>query len=344
MYNDVGGTTATSNAPLRGGKATVYEGGIRVPCVISVPGMTAPGSRSDAVIQSTDLSPTVLDCLQVPAPDGAAFDGTSIVPALKGQPLPREAIFTYFPHDPPVPDWVPPSVVVHQGHWKLMRLFFQGEQGAHRYQLFNLDQDLGERNNLAAREPERVKQMDALIERFLVDHKVVLPVPNPAFDPAKYRPEEEGINRTREGKPAKPAAKTAASPDPGADPKLKGWRVRGGTVEVAGGIVKLTGHSPAPFLGYPAGGLEGPLVVEFRARAATAGAGKLEWLRDPTDVSGARSAAFQLPAGAWETIRVELPAHGPVGILRLYLPAAEHPVELDWIRLEVASRQVREDF
>lgn len=348
MYNDVGGTTATSNAPLRGGKATVYEGGLRVPCVVSAPGITAPGSRSDAVIQSTDLSPTVLDCLQVPAPAGTAFDGISILPALKGRPLPREAIFTYFPHDPPVPDWVPPSVVVHQGDWKLMRLFFQGEGGAHRYQLFNLDQDLGERNNLAAQEPARVKQMDALIERFLVDHKVVRPVPNPAFDPAKYRPQEEGLNRTREGKAAKSPAKTAAAPaapvDPGADPKLKGWRVRGGTVEVAGGIVKLSGNSPSTFLGYPAGGLEGPVVVEFHARAAAAGGGKLEWLRHPEAVADARSVAFQLPAGTWETVRLELPVEGPVGVLRLHLPAAEQPVELDWIQFKGGNGQRRMDF
>ena len=55
MYNEVDDTTPTSNAPLRGGKATLFEGGTRVPCVIAWPGVTAAGTRSDAVIQSEDF-------------------------------------------------------------------------------------------------------------------------------------------------------------------------------------------------------------------------------------------------------------------------------------------------
>jgi arylsulfatase A-like enzyme len=61
MYNEVDGTTPTSNAPLRGGKATMFEGGTRVPCVIVWPGITAAGSRSDAIIQSEDYYPTLLE-------------------------------------------------------------------------------------------------------------------------------------------------------------------------------------------------------------------------------------------------------------------------------------------
>ena len=63
MYNEVDGTTPTSNAPLRGGKATMFEGGTRVPCVIAWPGITTAGSRSDAIIQSEDYYPTLLDGL-----------------------------------------------------------------------------------------------------------------------------------------------------------------------------------------------------------------------------------------------------------------------------------------
>src|SRR5512140_1391795 len=63
MYNEVDGTTPTNNRPLRGGKATVYEGGVREPCIVSYPGVVAAGSRSDAVIQSSDFYPTILDLL-----------------------------------------------------------------------------------------------------------------------------------------------------------------------------------------------------------------------------------------------------------------------------------------
>ncbi len=114
------------------------------------------------------------------------------MPALQGQRSNREAIFTYFPHNPAVPDWLPPAVSVHQGDWKLIRIFYGGENGAHRWKLFNLKEDPGEKNDLSADYPERVKELDALIEQFLVDTDAVQPTPNPKFDPSKYRPELEG--------------------------------------------------------------------------------------------------------------------------------------------------------
>ncbi len=115
MYNEVDGTTATSNAPLRGGKATMYEGGIRGPAIVVDPGIVAAGSRCDEIIQSCDIYPTLLERLAFEAREGQQFDGISIIPALKGGHLDRNAIFTYFPHAPGVPDWLPPSVSVHQG-------------------------------------------------------------------------------------------------------------------------------------------------------------------------------------------------------------------------------------
>ena len=205
MYDTVDGTTPTSNVPLTGGKAALREGGVRVPCVISVPGTVAPGARNNTIIQSTDFYPTLLDLLAVKPQPGQKFDGISIVPALHDKPLDRRAIFSYFPYDPPVPEWLPPGVSATESEWKLIRLFYQGENGAHRYKLFNLKGDLGEKNDLSAQEPQRVKAMDALIEQFLVDTKAVLPIPNPRFDPALYHPELEGIRppgykRNKQGK------------------------------------------------------------------------------------------------------------------------------------------------
>jgi arylsulfatase A-like enzyme len=196
MYNVVDGTTPTSNAPLRGGKATVFEGGVRTPLVIAWPGRTKPGSRSDALVQSEDYYPTLLAGLGLPLALDQKFDGTSILPALQGQPLTRDAVFTYFPHAPGVPDWLPPAVTVHQGDWKLIRLFFAGENGAHRYHLYNLRDDLGEKNNLAAQDPARVKALDALIEKFLADTQAVTPVRNPAFNAAAYRLADEGKQKS----------------------------------------------------------------------------------------------------------------------------------------------------
>ena len=112
MYNEVDGTTPTSNRPLRGGKASMWEGGVRVPCVIAWPGDTKPASRCDAVIQSDDFYPSLLEMLELKPKPEQVFDGVSFVPALEGKPHDRGATFTYFPHNPPVPDWMPPSIGV----------------------------------------------------------------------------------------------------------------------------------------------------------------------------------------------------------------------------------------
>jgi arylsulfatase A-like enzyme len=197
MYNEIDGTRPTSNVPLRGGKATMFEGGTRVPGVIVWPGITAAGSRSDAIIQSEDYYPTLLEGLNLKPAHGQRFDGLSILPALKGDALADKAIFQYFPHSPGVPDWLPPAVSVHRGDWKLIRIFHGAEKGAHRHMLFNLRDDLGEQNNLAGKEPQRVQAMDSLIDRFLTETKAVVPVPNPAFNPAAYQPEKEGRQKAK---------------------------------------------------------------------------------------------------------------------------------------------------
>lgn len=184
MYNEVDGTTPTSNKPLRGGKATVYEGGVRVPCVISWPDITQPASRSDELIATTDFYPTFLKLLGLQPKPGQIFDGIDISAALAGKPLAREALFTYFPHSPSiVPDHLPPAVTTTSREWKLIRIFHEGQDGTHSYQLYNLKDDPGESKDLSAAEPERVKLLDAQIEKFLMDTKALVPKPNPKYNP-----------------------------------------------------------------------------------------------------------------------------------------------------------------
>ncbi len=188
-FKDQNGDVVTSNAPLRGGKATIYEGGTREDCIVVWPGVVKPGSKSDEIVQSTDFYPTVLDMLRLkPRPD-QKFDGISVVPALKQTgKLGREAIFCYFPHEIPVTGAVP-SVYVRRGDWKLIRLFHQGDDGAHVYELYNLKVDIGETKDISAEMPDKVKELDALIDRFLRDTNAVLPKPNPQYDPTAKRPE-----------------------------------------------------------------------------------------------------------------------------------------------------------
>lgn len=211
MHSNVDDTIPTDNFPLRGGKATMYEGGIRVPCVVVWPGVTEPGTRSDEMIQTSDFYPTLLNQFGIQIPADHPVDGIDITSALGGGQLDREGIVTYFPTPPPVPNWLPPAISLHSGDWKLFRLFHQGEDGAHAYRLYNLAEDIGEQNNLAAQYPERVQEMDRIIETQIQETGGVVPVPNPRFDPTQYRPELIGVSAGRHmKKPGKnrKAAKT----------------------------------------------------------------------------------------------------------------------------------------
>lgn len=339
MYDEVEGVTPTSNRPLRGGKATLFEGGTRVPCVVVWPGLTPAGSQSDALVQSEDFYPTLLEGLRISeaAPPAAKwrphFDGASILPALKGGALEAgKSVFQYFPHSTTVPEWLPPAVSVHRGDWKLIRIFHGGEKGVHRHLLFNLRDDLGEKNNLAAQKPELVRELDGLISAFLADTQAVVPVPNPAFDPAKHRPELEG-------RPApKAKAKNAPKTKEVVDPALLDWKARDCTGKVQEGTLHVTNIGTTCFLGFSASRHSGPSVVRFRIKAE-AGTSHVDWL--PGGVEGrTQRADFTLKGGGWEEVSVPLPATGPLGIVRVYLPMQQPPVEIDWIMVN----QDKSDF
>jgi len=210
FYSDNGGhmyaklpdaPSATSNRPLRGGKATIFEGGIRVPAIVVWPGVTTQGSRSDEPIQTSDFYPTFARQLGLDVPADHVVDGMDIMPVLKGGELDRDAIFTYFPFAPQrVPDWLPDSVCVHAGDWKLIRMFHAGEGGKHAYHLYNLVEDIGESNDLSSQYPEKVASLDQRIEEYLTGSHAVVPLPNPAFDPAQYHPERIGKPNPSKGK------------------------------------------------------------------------------------------------------------------------------------------------
>lgn len=183
----------TDGGPLRGGKASIYEGGIRTPCIVVWPGMVEPGSVSDEPIQTSDFYPTLHAQLGIELPQGHVVDGIDITPALKGGELEREAIFTYFPVMPKVPEWLPPCMSVHVGDWKLIRIFHEGKNGGHAYRLFNLAEDLGETTDLSEKHPEIVARLDRLMEDRLVASGGLQPKRNENFDPAKHRPDLYGV-------------------------------------------------------------------------------------------------------------------------------------------------------
>lgn len=324
MYNEVDGTTATSNAPLRGGKATMYEGGIRGPAIVAYPAVVTPGSRSDEVIQSSDYYPTLLDLLAIEPQPGQRFDGMSIVPALRGQKLKRQAIFTYFPHAPAIPDWLPPSVSVHQGDWKLIRIFHGGEHQSHRHKLFNLRDDIGEQRDLAATFPQRVEAMDDLIEAFLVDTNAVRPLANPNFDPSKYEPELEGkgtLKRSADGPLGK--ASRSANLTANMGKAVAGWRPAGGcSIAIDDGAMVITssGNDPHVIYQLPQSLPPGPLVLRFKMESDSSGKGQIFWHQQGIAPAFFRDRSIVFPVehdSRTGDYVIELPAKGPVVAIRI---------------------------
>jgi len=179
---DIANIPITSNAPLRGGKATTYEGGTREPCVIFWPGLTKPAVVNESIIQSIDFFPTFAEVLNLPVPATQAFDGKSFAPALRGAVHDRGPTFCHFPHTTPASGGLA-STWVRVGDWKLIRFYGLGDGLSDLFELYNLKDDLGETKNLAAQFPARVQELNALLNGFLKDTAAVVPPPNPDFDP-----------------------------------------------------------------------------------------------------------------------------------------------------------------
>ena len=315
---------ATSNAPLRSGKASLYEGGTREPCIIVWPGKTKPGTENSSLFQSTDFYPTLLAMCGVKPRPGVKLDGFDQTGMLLGQPSPRDRVFCHFPHGTPnqaqqIPGMLP-GTYVRKGDWKLLRFFADNEDGSDRFELYDLKNDIGETKNLAAEKPDVVQELNGLISGFLQDTEAVVPVRNPNYGKVVAQP--------------KGKAEAKADEFPG----VQGWKARGCTYAVKNGFVQVTPSDTTPFLGVAAG-VKGPAVVKFRARSVRGGEGRIECLNPGGDKKNEKpqSVPYRMAGGDWQEIAVNIPEPGPLGILRLYLPVQVEPVEIEWIELQGAG-------
>jgi arylsulfatase A-like enzyme len=163
FFSDNGGPTmkgttinGSSNAPLRGSKRTTLEGGVRVPFVISWPGTLPAGKVYEKPIIQLDVLPTALAAAGVAVKPAWKLDGVDLLPFLTGKnaAAPHEALY-----------WrLGPQMALRRGDWKLVRydLNVEGGKGTSPSRLYNLALDVGEANDLAAREPEKLKELEAL--------------------------------------------------------------------------------------------------------------------------------------------------------------------------------------
>jgi arylsulfatase A-like enzyme len=164
---------ATANTPLRNGKGSAYEGGLRVPLLVKMPGVTRPGTVYDTPVITMDFFPTLLELIGADrSARRTAIDGVSLVPLLRGESqTPHGELFWHYPHY-----WnggkVSPYSVARVGDWKLIRFYETG-----REELYNLKSDVSETRDLAAANPGKRKELSARLDVWLKEVGAQLPVP-----------------------------------------------------------------------------------------------------------------------------------------------------------------------
>lgn len=173
------GQRVTNNTPLRSGKGSLYEGGVRVPLIIRSPGVKSEGVVCHEPVFVADLFPTITELAGVksaptgnPAPE---IDGISLVSLLK-QPdshLKRTALYFHYPHYYPT---TTPVSAIREGDWKLLQYY----EDQH-VELYNLKNDRGEAQDLAKTEPDRVKELQAHLTTWMKSINARMPTPNPDF-------------------------------------------------------------------------------------------------------------------------------------------------------------------
>ena len=183
----------TDNAPLRGGKGMLYEGGLRVPYLFRWPGQIAAGSTCDTPINSVDLYPTLLEVAGAAPPRDWMLDGRSYLGLLRGQPATaRPPLFWHFPGylGAGGDTWrTLPVGALRAGDWKLMEFFEDG-----RLELYNLREDPGERHNRVAESPAQA----AALHRMLLDWRAEVRAPMPQPQPGpRAKDNAAGAHRAR---------------------------------------------------------------------------------------------------------------------------------------------------
>ncbi|MFP4096388.1 MAG: sulfatase [Cyclobacteriaceae bacterium] len=151
---ETGPYRGTSNDPLRGQKGQYYEGGIRIPMIIKWPGVTNAGTAVTMPVLTTDLFPTLAGILDTALPEN--LDGLNLKELLTGGMLPDRNLYWHYPHYHKSLGGVRPSSTIRQGNWKLIEHLETG-----RLELYNLSEDPHESQNLAEKEKQRARQMQA---------------------------------------------------------------------------------------------------------------------------------------------------------------------------------------
>ena len=164
----------TNNAPLRSGKGFPYEGGIRVPLIIFWPDFINGGKVIDTPVSSIDFFPTLCSAAGIKNSTDEVVDGLNLLPLIKGENnVKRQSLFWHFPH---YRGKINPYSIIRNGDWKLIKRY-DGKP----FELFNLKNDLSEKNDLSQDMPEKVKELNEEIMIWLLKTNARVPRANPDY-------------------------------------------------------------------------------------------------------------------------------------------------------------------
>ena len=170
----------TSHLPLRGNKGSFYEGGIRVPLIVKWPSKVKPGTECRVPVISPDFYPTLLAVTGLKERPQQHVDGGSLVSMLKQEAkIKPRSIYWHYPNyiGANHPGGARPCSVIRKGNWKLIESLEEN-----RAELYNLKDDLGEKENLAMRMPKKTRQLRRMLEQWRNEAQVQMPERNPDFD------------------------------------------------------------------------------------------------------------------------------------------------------------------
>lgn len=188
----------TTQPPLRAGKGSAYEGGVRVPLIVRFPPLIKAGSECDVPVITVDLFPTIEQLAAggaQPAKRDAPCDGVSLVPLLtQSGKLDRDAVYWHYPHYHP--GGATPYSAVRAGDYRLLEFFEDG-----RLELYNLADDIGEERNLAREMPEKRDELHRMLKEWRSQVGAQLPTPNPDYDPKDAGPaNNQGKQKAKKAK------------------------------------------------------------------------------------------------------------------------------------------------
>jgi len=298
MYNSIDGEIPTNNYPLRGCKGNNHEGGVRVPLIVRVPGVTNPNTQSNVVSSTYDHYPTLLELLDITIPEEITLDGQSFVNALKGEDYDRAPIYSAFLSNTPATGNIG-NMWVRDGDWKLYKFYYESNEGDHHYELFNLKDDLSERNNLADVMPEKVTELSALIEARIIEADIKEPQPNTNF--AGNSADVWNGSRSTEISILDNAIHIISS---GVEPSVE--------------TVYVPKVSP------------GTYNVNFKIRSTATGGGKMSWTTSAsTSYNEQNSVSFDVVHdGQWHSYSLPIPLNSTMKKLRFQPADSEGEIEL----------------